>query len=546
MREIQTGHTHLMLVSVLDHVLPDQTPVCLKDACLYGAEGEWTSVQVACRTDVPVALMIHGPDQVRVRQVTRVPCQRLCNEQRDDDYVFTEPGLYPDRLVPAELSFSPSENWQSLWLDVKIRSVESERLLQLVPLSMPDQALTVNLRCLPALPELRLYHTEWFHTDCLADYYQVPVFSEEHWAIIENFVQSAVEHGINMLYTPLFTPPLDTKEGGERTTVQLVGVSRQNGVYRFDFSLLDRWIDMAMRCGIREIECSHLFTQWGARCAPKIMADTGSGVPERIFGWDTPGTGSEYLAFLHAFLPELVSFLKKKGVLEHTWFHISDEPGPEDREQYGKAAKAVQPYVREAHMLDALSHVEFYETGLVQTPVCAINRLEPFLKRQVQPLFGYYCTAQCVDVPNRFIGMPGRRNRILGVLLYKTGLQGFLQWGFNFYNSQYSLEHLDPHLSTDAGGAFPCGDPFLVYPEPNGQVAESVRGNLLKAAWQDYRLLCLLEERNGRESVLQFLDGLFPNLSFTNYPRENAFFEKLWEHAWHALQNLNLEKSRSR
>lgn len=33
-----------------------------------------------------------------------------------------------------------------------------------------------------------LIKTEWFHGDCLADYYKVEAFSEEHWRILENFI----------------------------------------------------------------------------------------------------------------------------------------------------------------------------------------------------------------------------------------------------------------------------------------------------------------------------------------------------------------------
>ena len=34
------------------------------------------------------------------------------------------------------------------------------------------------------LPEATLKHTEWFHTDCIADYYGYEVFSEKHWSAI--------------------------------------------------------------------------------------------------------------------------------------------------------------------------------------------------------------------------------------------------------------------------------------------------------------------------------------------------------------------------
>ena len=101
---------------------------------------------------------------------------------------------------------------------------------------------------------------------------------------------------MNMLYVPLFTPPLDTEVGGERTTVQLVGVTRQNGKYSFDFSELKRFMDFAAAHKIKYYEMSHLTTQWGAKACPKIMAKTENGC-ERIFGWDTSSLSEEYKAF---------------------------------------------------------------------------------------------------------------------------------------------------------------------------------------------------------------------------------------------------------
>ena len=73
--------------------------------------------------------------------------------------------------------------------------------------------------------------------------------------INKNFISTAVEHGMNCILTPLFTPPLDTEIGGERPTVQLVGVKRcRNYVYEFDFTLLDRWVDMALKNGVEFFE----------------------------------------------------------------------------------------------------------------------------------------------------------------------------------------------------------------------------------------------------------------------------------------------------
>lgn len=72
--------------------------------------------------------------------------------------------------------------------------------------------------------------------------------------------------------------------------------------------------------------------------------------------------------------------------------------------------------------------------------------------------------------------MPSARNRIMGVLMYLYRIEGFLHWGYNFYNSMFSIEHIDPFFDTHAGFAFPSGDPFLVYPGADGEPWSSIPG----------------------------------------------------------------------
>ena len=46
--------------------------------------------------------------------------------------------------------------------------------------------------------------------------------------------------------------------GLERTTVQLVDVNVDGGVYSFGFNKLERWVKMCQKCGITHFEMSHL------------------------------------------------------------------------------------------------------------------------------------------------------------------------------------------------------------------------------------------------------------------------------------------------
>ena len=136
-------------------------------------------------------------------------------------------------------------------------------------------------------------------------------------------------------------------------------------------------------------------------------------------------------------------------------------------------------------------------------------------------------------MPNRFIAMPSERNRILGFLLWKYDLNGFLQWGFNFYNTQYSLDKINPYEVTDAGGHFPAGDSFVVYPGKDGEAVCSLRLKVFREALQDMRALRLLEKLAGREKVLEITGGI----TFSDYPHDPEYILRVRETVNSVIEN---------
>jgi hypothetical protein len=182
-------------------------------------------------------------------------------------------------------------------------------------------------------------------------------------------------------------------------------------------------------------------------------------------------------------------------------------------------------------MIDALSSFAFYEKGLIKTPVVSENHIEPFAEAKVPGLWTYYCCGQFLDVPNRFLAMPAARSRILGALLYRYELSGFLQWGFNFYNGRNSLNTLDPWRNADGFGTWPSGDPFLVYPGENGKPLESLRAVTLREAMQDLRVLRLAEAKLGRDAVLAVLENSWDGgvMTMTAYPTDPDWFARVRE-----------------
>ena len=473
-----------------------------------------------------------------------VPCEYPCHTKRDDGYLTDVPGVYPDLLTDiGEFGFPLiSGQWRALWVDVEVEPDMTPGIYPVkIQLKTKEELLCevdVEVEVLNAvLPKLSVPHTEWFHSDCLANYYNVEVFSEEYWTIVEEFVKTAVKYKCNMLLTPVFTPPLDTGIGGERRTVQLVDVTvNTDGSYSFEFSKFHRWVKMALHCGIEYIEISHLFSQWGAVAAPKIMAIK-DGIYQRIFGWETTAAGPEYSDFLHQFLTALKKELEVLGIQKQTYFHVSDEPNMEQLESYRSALNVVKEDLNGYTIMDALSNYEFYQQGLVKQPICGLDHIQPFLAEENRPekLWGYYCTAQPLNVSNRFIVLPGFRTRILGAQMYKYRLDGFLHWGYNFYNSECSLFSINPYRCTDAAGAFPSGDPFLVYPGADGKPVGSIRLMLMGEAMTDFCAMKALEELAGRDVVMACIEE-DAVVEIETYPQGSAWLLKMRERINQAIK----------
>ena len=275
-------------------------------------------------------------------------------------------------------------------------------------------------------------------------------------------------------------------------------------------------------CGVEYFEMAHLFSQWGAKYAPKIVICE-NGMCYNKFGWHTLATCEEYKDFLDQFLPSLTLHLKKLGIHEKTYFHISDEPNASNKDTYQKARNLVSKHLRDFKIIDCFSDFVLYKEGLVKKPIVGIDELQPFFDNNISDLWTYYCCSHTVDVSNRLMSMPSSRNRVIAYQLYKYNIEGFLQWGYNFYYTQFSRNAINPFYVTDAGNAFPAGDAFSVYPGDDKAI-ESIRLKVFKEALQDISAMRLLEKYISKEKVVELFEAEADmKIEFNKYPRGDNF-----------------------
>lgn len=528
----------ILQVSSLERVFLHKEPrlLCERMTCLGNERISW---QVAYRhTEVwprTATVSWESPlgDKVQVRRVGNVPggFMTYLSSGDDPDYETRTPGLVPDLLEEIENPLILTGGlWGSLFVTLDPTGAAPGEYPVTVRLAVGDEVYetTMHITVLPALlPEQTLYFTQWFHADCIAEYYQEEVFSPSHWKHLESFLSVAARNGINLILTPVFTPPLDTAVGGERLTVQLVDVEVTEEEYTFGFRKLGKWIRLCQKVGIPNFEISHLFTQWGAEHAPKIMGKK-NGKLEKLFGWETDAAGPEYRAFLAAFLPALRKYLRRLGVEKNCFFHISDEPHTKNLKTYLAAKEGAAPYLKGCRIMDALSDYEVYSCGAVDLPVISTGNVGTFIEKGYENPWVYYCCGQHKGASNRHLSMSLTRERILGVQMYKYKSMGFLQWGYNFYHTAWSLRMIDPYRTTDAEGAFPSGDAFSVYPGKEGAL-ESLRLVVFMEALQDMRALEALEEKIGYEETLKVVEEGIPPITFTQAPTDPTWLLSLRE-----------------
>lgn len=530
-------------VSSLEKVRTKTSPVLWENegTALVGERYSFQAVAHLRRAESPyelhgVELELRLPEGVRatVREVEQVPVTTPHRKNADTYYLSQGDEILPDILAPLPKEYGRVkinyDTYHTFWITVEEAPAGVHALTAVLSYRGEEVAETTYTLTVIDVPlsKTDLFYTNWMHYDCISDYYGAPVWSERFRALAEAYISSAVRHGMTCLYIPLVTPALDTQVGGERTTVQLLDVTVKNGTYLFDFDRTVAFMKRALELGIAYFEMAHLFTQWGLAAAPKVMARV-EGEERRIFGWDTPSDGEEYMGFLRALLPALRQRLVDEGLYARCLWHLSDEPNTAHVERYRFFRALVRELMPDAEVFDALSHYEFFEEGLVDRPIVALTAVNTFIEHRAQGYGVYYCTGQDRDyVSNRFIAMPSERTRIIGMQMYLNGTKSFLHWGFNFWNNELSMCRIDPYRTSDGRGSWECGDPFIVYPGEDGPV-DSLRHELISDALSDYRALLTLEAKIGREATCRILLDAGMKQNFNDYPRSAVWLKQTRE-----------------
>jgi hypothetical protein len=211
--------------------------------------------------------------------------------------------------------------------------------------------------------------------------------------------------------------------------------------------------------------------------------------------------------------------LKNRGWLQAAYIYGFDEIRPEDypklREMYGAMREAVPGLPRACTVAPNDALKGYVDIWVPLT--AAYDHLEALRCRAAgDQVWWYICCAPHHPYANWFIDYPATEPRLLFWMNWKYGVNGFLYYALNMWQSNRMADglpgYLVPHGDAAARAAIAAGkrwpevpwntftydryngDGHLMYPGPNGKPISSLRLECIRDGIEDYEYFHLLAE----------------------------------------------------
>ncbi|TDF92536.1 DUF4091 domain-containing protein [Paenibacillus piri] len=378
--------------------------------------------------------------------------------------------------------------------------------------------LKVLEHTLPDAQDYRFYLDLWQHNANIARKYDVPLWSEAHFSVMKVYLESLARLGQKAASAVVSEIPWSGQkshidaEPSDLFEYSMIQVTRDaNGVFRYNYAALDRYIELAAACGItEEIELFGLLSIWQPKDG--VYGSPLQDYPDaiRVRYYDEATANYKFIrqaTDIEQYIGSLHNHLTAKG-----WIHkvriMADEPdNVELFQERVRALRRVAPSFKFKVAIDSADLIEAKLEGIhdyVPKLDCAMRQFARI--RELAPevpgrMLFYVCGSP--KRPNTFIGSPGIEARIIPWLAEWLGLDGFLRWNYTAWPDR-PLERIGYRPTN-----WPAGDMNFVYPGPAGKPLLSLRYKWLQRGVRDAELMRQLREAGLSGQVDELLDGVF-------------------------------------
>jgi hypothetical protein len=390
----------------------------------------------------------------------------------------------------------PDGSWRELWLTVEpdqdavpgiYTGTLTVRADDTPPLKFP-LTLEVLPATLPAASGRKFHLDLWQHPWAIARWHDVAPWSEEHFRLMRPYLTELAAAGQKIITTTLTDRPWGRRDHDDYRSM-VARVRQADGSWTFDYDLFDRYVELAMDCGITGQINGYSLLTWSGRL---YYTDAVTG-DERYLLCDP--AGPEFAEYWAPFLRDFERHLEAKGWLDRARLAVDEAPA----HMMHAMTELVRQHAPRLRISLAGNQAPSHYTGLdlAEFSIILDHASEDFLRdiatrRAEGRITTFYV---CLDPkrPNTFVHSPPAEAVWLGYYTAANGYDGFLRWAWTTWPE-------NPLRDTSYWGHpylhyLPAGDAFLLYPGPR----RAVRWELLRDGFEEWEKLRLIADARGGE-----------------------------------------------
>jgi len=292
------------------------------------------------------------------------------------------------------------------------------------------------------------YHLDlWQSPYAVARYYQVPLWSQEHFDAMRPLMKMLADAGQKIITATLTHKPWNGQTEDYFDTM-VTWMKRADGTWAFDYTIFDRWVEFMMSVGIdKQINC-YSMVPWELSFQYYDQATN-----SLQFVKTAPGDAA-YEEMWGAMLASFSKHLKEKGWFDICAIAMDERP----MEVMQKTLKVIRKADPDFKVSLAGNYHEEIEPDLYDYCIVIGQNFpeEVRLRRVAENKRTNYYTCCTEAHPNTFTFSDPAEAAWMSYYSSKKHLDGYLRWAYN----SWPLEPLlDSRFRSWAGG-----DTYLVYP----------------------------------------------------------------------------------
>lgn len=467
----------------------------------------------------------------------------------DDDHLFKADILLHDEVVHVE-----PERTQPVWIEVSVPEetnpgdYNGSIHIYAHPMFEDEERIcTLNFKLavkdvsLPDLQDYKFHLDLWQHLSNIARKHEVPLWSDEHFKVIEEYVESLANLGQKAITVIVSEIPWSGQRSykvknylSDLFEYSMIKVDKGNdGKFRYDFSVMERYINLCFQHGIdREIEVIGLTNIWVS--PGEGYGNLAEDYPDaiRIRYFDHADNCFKYMRSaneIKQYIKVLEEYFNEKDWTDKVLI-AADEPG--NVELHKKRLDILSEVAPSFRYKTAINQAEFISEFKDRTRdfvpslrcTCEEWSLLEKLRRDIKGrLLWYVCCNP--PHPNTFICSPLLESRLIGILTAYMKFDGFLRWNYTVWPEQ-PRERISYRYP-----GWAAGDTNFVYPAADGRPLLTLRYKNLKRGIEDFELIQILKDLHPKpEQVLRKVwDKLLRIKDITDlHPAKGLKAEKLY------------------